>query len=65
MTAWTALIILVGVCAKCALDMIGLEYQAKYQTMTDSQFMMFFKACVSFAVFVDGSNLIRYFGRRK
>lgn len=61
MTAWTALIVLLGVCAKCALDMIGLEYQSHNQAITDDQFSWIISFCVFAGMIVDSRN----FARRK
>jgi len=65
MTAWTALVGILLVIAKCALDMIGLEYQAKYQCLTDGQFNTIAWIAIVFAGSIDLCNLIVVLRRTK
>jgi len=59
MTAWTAVIVLVGISTKCVLDMIGLEYQSHNQAITDDQFSRIMSFCVFAGMIVDSCNFAR------
>jgi len=61
MSAWSPLIMLMAICAKCAIDLIGLEYSSRNQCLTDTQFFYIMIFCIAFALSID---VLNWKGRR-
>lgn len=61
MTAWFAIVMPICLMAKCAIDLMGLEYGSKYQPITDEQFVFCCIFWCGLSLLVDFANMLRYF----
>lgn len=59
MSMWTGLMAMSIIVAKSCMDVVGLEYNSKYQVLTDWQFTYVAIFMFSFAMIVDFGNWLK------
>jgi len=59
MTFWTGLMTMAIIVAKSCMDVVGLEYNSKYQVLTDWQFTYVAAFMFSLAMIVDFGNWLK------